>query len=228
MVTSLISNEVPQERKPNWLILREAAQYLVKNGKTVFTRKELTRAARQIDSTRSEASLDFEIDLVTVNSNSKDRYRDPDKLFLYRLDRGRYTLYNPEIHGSIDEYIYTKTLHVRKEFLTQITSELESRGYKVIESTHSAKPWNPNIVALENSSRVGIWIVDPSQDPNTQMRTLAYVIGSSILNRSLDKHIIILPQQVMNKIHTSIREELNKLHVKLVILREEKKYSISF
>lgn len=226
-MSRLDSSDVFQERKPNWVILREAAHYLVKNGKTVFTRKELTRIARQIDNTRSEASLDFEIDLVTVNSNSKDRYRDPDKLFLYRLDRGRYTLYNPEIHGSIDEYIYTKTLHVRKEFLTQIISELENRGYKIIESTQSTKPWNPNIVALENNTRIGVWIVDPSQDPSTQMRTLAYTIGSSILNRNLDKHIIILPQIVMNKIPTSVREELNRYGIKLVVLKEEKKYSIT-
>lgn len=222
------TNDYSQEKMPNWVLLREAAHHLVKNGKTVFTRKELTRVARQIDNTRSEASLDFEIDLVTVNSNSKDRYRDPDKLFLYRLDRGKYTLYNPEIHGSIDEYIYIKTLHVRKDFLTQIVSELENHGYKVVEIVQSPKPWNPNIIALENDSRIGVWIVDPSQDPNTQLRTLAYVIGSSLLNRDLDKHIIILPQLIANKIPNNVKEELIKLNIKLVALKEEKKYSILF
>ena len=62
-----------EEREPTWLVLKKAALELVKRGKTSFTRKELIEYARNhIDPTRSLTSLDFEIDLVTVNGNSKD------------------------------------------------------------------------------------------------------------------------------------------------------------
>lgn len=223
----MASNELVQARKPNWVVLKEAAQQLVKSGKTVFTRKELTRMARQIDDTRSEASLDFEVDLVTVNSNSKDKYRDLDKLFLYRLERGRYTLYNPELHGSIEEFLYAKTFHIKKEFLAQIVNELEARGYKVVETAQAAKPWSPNVVAIVDNSSVGVWIVDPSQYPTTQMKTVAYAIGSSMLNRSFEKHIIVLPQLILSRIPADVREQVEKFNIKFVTLREERKYSIA-
>ena len=223
---NLSSQEVSPERKPNWLILKEAAQELVKMGKTVFTRKELTMYARKLDPTRSEASLDFEIDLVTVNSNSKDKYRDPDKLFLYRIDRGRYTLYNPEIHGTIDSYIYQKTPPIRREFINEIARELEARGYR-IEVKQSNKPLTPNIVARVDNEKIGVWLVDPMQDPLTQLRTLAYIVGATILNRAFNKHIVILPQPLLSRIPLSVREVLNRMGVKLAVLKEEKRYSVT-
>ena len=220
------NQEVSPERKPNWLILKEAAQELVKMGKTVFTRKELTMYARKLDPTRSEASLDFEIDLVTVNSNSKDKYRDPDKLFLYRIDRGRYTLYNPEIHGSIYSYIYQRAPPIRREFINEIVRELESKGYQ-IEVKQSNKPLTPNIVARIDNEKIGVWLIDPMQDPLTQLRMLAYIIGSTILNKSFNKHLVILPQPLISRIPLSVRDMLNKIGVKLAVLKEEKRYSVS-
>lgn len=223
----MYNQEVSPERKPNWLILKEAAQQLVKMGKTVFTRKELTVYARKLDPARSEASLDFEIDLVTVNSNSKDKYRDPDKLFLYRIDRGRYTLYNPEIHGSIDNYIYQRMPPIRRDFINEVVRELESKGYK-IEVKQSSKPLTPNIIARYDNEKIGIWLVDPMQDPLSQLKTLAYIVGSAILNKSFAQHIIVLPQPLISRIPLSTREILSKMRIKLAVLKEEKRYTISF
>lgn len=215
-------------RKPNWLILKEAAQELMKIGKTVFTRKELTMYARKLDPSRSEASLDFEIDLVTVNSNSKDKYRDPDKLFLYRIDRGRYTLFNPEIHGSIDSYILQKTTPIRRDFLKQIIGKLEEKGIKAYENKFASRPLAPNIIAEENGIRTAIWIVDPSLDPANQIRALAYSIGSSILNRNFNKYLIVIPQNLANKLPREVRSILSKLNIKIAYLKEEKRYSLIF
>ncbi|RLG79623.1 MAG: hypothetical protein DRO13_05650 [Thermoprotei archaeon] len=213
-------------RKPNWLILKEAARDLIETGKTVFTRKELTLQARKIDPSRSEASLDFEIDLVTINSNSKDKYRDPDKLFLYRIDRGRYTIYNPEVHGPIENYLYYRPSTVRKEFLAEIIKKLEEVGYRAHENKASNKPLSPNIVAEINDKRIGVWVVDPSQDPISQLRTLAYAIGSSILNKNFSEYLVILPQNLLSKISLGTRDQLSKLGVKLAYLKEEKRYSL--
>ncbi|MEM4224751.1 MAG: hypothetical protein QXX93_02200, partial [Desulfurococcaceae archaeon] len=52
-------------RKPNWVLLKEAAESLYRSGKIYFTRKELIEEAKKKDPSRSDMSLDFEIDLVT-------------------------------------------------------------------------------------------------------------------------------------------------------------------
>jgi len=221
----LSSQEQNQDRKPNWLILKEAAEELYRSGKTVFTRKELTRYARKLDPSRSEASLDFEIDLVTVNSNSKDRYRDPEKLFLYRIDRGRYTLYNPEVHGPIDEYVY-RASPIRRDFIDEVVKELESHGYRV-EVKQPGKALAPDIIARINGEKVSVWLIDPMQDPLNQMKNLAYVIGSIMLSRGSGKHVIILSSSLLAKIPSSVKDLLKSMNVHLAVLKEEKKYTLS-
>lgn len=213
-------------RKPNWLVLKEAAQELMKMEKSVFTRKELTNQARRIDPSRSEASLDFEIDLVTINSNSKDRYKDPDKLFLYRIDRGRYTLYNPEIHGSLDDYILHRIPVISRDFISQVIEKLSREGYVARENKASNKPWAPMIIAEKDYSRIGVWVIDPNIDKLNQYKILAYIVGSSILNKSYEKHLVIAPQNLMNKIPSETREALAKHNIILIPVKEERIYNI--
>jgi len=198
---------------------------LYESGKTVFTRKELAMYAKKKDQSRSEASLDFEIDLVTVNSNSKEKYRDPEKLFLYRIDRGRYTLYNPELHGPIDEHVYG-TLSVRRDFVNEIARELENRGYK-IEARHPGKLLAPDIIAKLGNEKVSIWIIDPVQEPANQLKNLAYIIGSILLSRGYSKHIVIVPQKLLSRIPATTRDLFGSLNIRFMVLREERKYSIS-
>ncbi len=216
------------DRKPNWQILKEAARELIRSGKTVFTRKELTSYARKLDPARSEASLDFEIDLVTVNSNSKDKYRDPDKLFLYRVDRGRYTLYNPEIHGSIDNYLLQRIIPIRRDFLEQIINKLEEEGFHAREYRGNPRSLSPNIVAERNGERIGVWVIDPSLDPVNQTRLLAYSIGAILLNRNYTRYLLIIPYNLANKLSSEIRKLLESIGVRIAYLREERRYNIVF
>ncbi|MCC5990621.1 MAG: hypothetical protein LM558_03845, partial [Thermosphaera sp.] len=137
-------------KKPNWALLKEVAEELYRMGKITFTRKELASKAHEKDPTRSEMSLDFEIDLVTVNSSSKDKYKDPDKLFLFRLDRGRYTLYNPEEHGELDKFTGIQRVSAtRKQVLNEVLEELERLGYEATENKY-AKALQPDIIATRD------------------------------------------------------------------------------
>ncbi|ADI31723.1 DUF7669 domain-containing protein [Staphylothermus hellenicus] len=214
-------------KKPNWMILKEAAEQLVKSGKKRFSRKELTKFAKTLDPTRPETSLDFEIDLVTVNSNSKDRYRDPDKLFLFRIARGRYTLYDPEIHGPLEKYLEEyRFIPTRKHLLAQIIEELKKIGYEAYENQYHRKPLAPDIIAKENNERIGVWVIDPAIDKPTQLKALAYALGSAILNKKFNSHIITMPIDLVSSIPPELKELLEKLKVKIVLLKEEKKYAL--
>ncbi len=214
-------------KKPNWMILKEAAKQLVESGKKTFTRKELTRYAQSLDPSRPVTSLDFEIDLVTVNSNSKDKYRSPEKLFLFRIGRGRYTLYDPEVHGPLEKYLeYRLDFPTRRQILESIMEQLRREGYEVKEVKHLHKPLLPDLVAVKDGLRIGVWIVDPSADKNTQLKILAYAIGSALLN-NYDRTIITLPRELLTRIPYRIREELMKHNIKLTMLKEEKRYIIA-
>lgn len=214
-------------KKPNWMILKEAAEQLVKMGKKTFTRKELTKFAKSLDPTRPETSLDFEIDLVTVNSNSKDRYRDPDKLFLFRIGRGRYTLYDPEIHGPLEKYLEEhRFIPTRKYVLSQIIQELRDLGYEAYENQYHRKPLAPDIIAKKDSKRIGVWVIDPAIDQSTQLKALAYALGSALLNKKVDKHIITIPPNLVSKIPSELKEVLENLGVRIALLKEKKRYTI--
>lgn len=209
------------------MILKEAAEQLVKSGKKRFSRKELTKFAKTLDPTRPETSLDFEIDLVTVNSNSKDRYRDPDKLFLFRIARGRYTLYDPEIHGPLEKYLEEhRFIPTRKYLLAQIIEELKKIGYEAYENQYNRKPLAPDIIAKENNERIGVWVIDPAIDKPTQLKALAYALGSAILNKKFNRHIITMPIDLVSSIPPELKELLKKLRVEIVLLKEEKKYAL--
>lgn len=222
----MVSQVSFEDRKPNWLLLKEAVQELVESGKTVFNRKEIVDYAKKKDPSRSEASLDYEIDLVTVNSSSKDKYRDPDKLFLYRIERGRYTLYNPETHGTIEEFILPKTSVLDKELVEQIARSFVNEGFEVKIVKSSPKPFVSNMVIAKDGVKIGVWIIPPNIHTPDQLKLLAYAIGSSILDRTCDRHIIVLNQALYGKIPIQIREKLRNVSVELKQLKEEKKYSI--
>lgn len=215
-------------KKPNWMILKEAAEKLAKSGKRTFTRKELTRFAKQIDPSRPITSLDFEIDLVTVNSNSKDRYRTPEKLFLFRVGRGRYTLYDPEVHGPIEKYMDNQWYFpTRRQVLRSVVEQLERQGYRVDVVKQVHKPLSPDLIAEKNGARIGIWIVDPGSDKSTQLKTLAYAVGSALLN-AYDEALITLPPELLSRIPAELKDLLRSRGIKLVPLREEKRYVIVF
>jgi hypothetical protein len=223
-----VSSEEGLEKKPNWLLLKEAAEVLYRSGKTTFTRKELVAEVLKRDPSRSEMSLDFEIDLVTVNSGSKERYRDPEKLFLYRVERGRYTLYNPEEHGDLEKYIGSQRVLTisRKELLEEVTGIFEEQGYDVTVNK-TTRPLEPDIIAEKAEEEVcGIWVIDPALPLSAQYRQLAYAIGSSLLNKNYKEHVILVPGELYKRIPQEMVESLRNLNVKFAIIREERKYTI--
>ncbi len=213
-------------KKPNWALLKEVAEELYRMGKITFTRKELASKAHEKDPSRSEMSLDFEIDLVTVNSSSKDKYKDPDKLFLFRLDRGRYTLYNPEEHGELDKYTGIQRVSAtRKQVLNEVLEELERLGYEATENKY-AKALQPDIVATMDDIKTGVWVIDPGVDVSSQYKSLAYAIGSSMLNRSFNEYLIVLPEDLYKRITQDIIESLKPYKVRFVPIKEERKYTL--
>lgn len=223
-----MSTEEDIEKKPNWLLLKEAAETLYRSGKTTFTRQDLIAEVLKRDPSRSEMSLDFEIDLVTVNSGSRERYRDPEKLFLYRIERGKYTLYNPEEHGELEKYIGSQRVLTvsRKELIEEVLQVLEKQGYDVAINK-TTKPIEPDIIAEKSEEEVsGIWVIDPALPLSAQYRQLAYAIGSSLLNKNYKEHIILIPGELYKRVPQEIVEALKSNSVRLAIIREERKYSI--
>lgn len=216
-------------REPTWLVLKKAALELVKRGKTSFTRKELIEYARKhIDPSRSLTSLDFEIDLVTVNGNSKDRYRDPEKLFLFRVGRGRYTLYDPEIHGSIEKYLEQRTLTTgRKRIILGVAEGLRERGYSVEEVKKPTKPLSPDLIAYSDEEKIGVWIVEPVGDTRTQLKTFASSIGSALIERHKYNWVMVVaPPDILAMIPSEVKKLLEEKGIRLVVLAEERKYTI--
>ncbi|WFO75340.1 hypothetical protein J4526_00050 [Desulfurococcaceae archaeon MEX13E-LK6-19] len=218
-----------EEREPTWLVLKKAALELVKRGKTSFTRKELIEYARNhIDPTRSLTSLDFEIDLVTVNGNSKDRYKDPEKLFLFRIGRGRYTLYDPEIHGPIEKYLEQKTMTAgRKRIIRGVAEGLKSRGYNVEEVKKPGKPLSPDLIAYSDEEKIGVWVVEPVGDTRTQLKTFASSIGSALIERPKYNWVMVVaPPDILAIMPSDVREILEEKGIRLVVLAEERRYTI--
>nr|WP_237697110.1 hypothetical protein [Desulfurococcus amylolyticus] len=214
------------EKKPNWLLLKESAEELYRAGKIYFTRKELVDKAREKDPSRSEMSLDFEIDLVTVNSSSKDRYKDPEKLFLYRVDRGRYTLYSPEEHGELEKYIGIKKVSpARKHLIEEVVSELEKMGYDASENRY-AKPLQPDIVAEKGDEVVGVWVIDPGTPLSDQYKMLAYAIGSSLLNREYSEYIVVVPGELLKRVTKDLIDTLDRFKIRFATVREERRYTL--
>ncbi|MEM0199024.1 MAG: hypothetical protein QXJ16_00490 [Desulfurococcaceae archaeon] len=216
-------------RKPNWVLLKEAAESLYRSGKIYFTRKELIEEAKKKDPSRSDMSLDFEIDLVTVNSSSKDKYKDPDKLFLFRLERGKYTLYSPEEHGELEKYVGAqRVIAARRRLVEEVASTLENLSYDV-SINRTAKPMEPDMIAEKGEDvKVGIWLIDPSAPLSTQYRYLAYIIGSCLLNRNYTEYIILVPGELYKRIPHEIADVLARFNSKIAILKEERRYSIQF
>ncbi|MEM4434254.1 MAG: hypothetical protein QXY95_04990 [Thermosphaera sp.] len=213
-------------KKPNWVLIKEVAEELYRSGKIAFTRKELASKAHEKDPSRSEMSLDFEVDLVTVNSSSKDKYKDPEKLFLFRLDRGRYTLYNPEEHGELDKYTGIQRVSAtRKQVLKEVLEELERLGYEASENKY-AKALQPDIIASTDDSKTGVWVIDPGVDTASQYKSLAYAIGSCMLNRGYNEYLIVLPEDLHKRITQDIIDALKPFNVRFVPIREERKYTL--
>ncbi|MCY0867722.1 MAG: hypothetical protein OWQ48_00605 [Desulfurococcus sp.] len=216
------------ERKPNWLLLKEAAEELYRSGRTYFTRKELVSKAREKDPSRSEMSMDFEIDLVSVNSNSKDRYKDPEKLFLYRVGRGRYTLYNPEEHGELEKYIgIPRVSPARKHLIEEVIEKLESLGYDAYENRY-AKPLQPDVIAEGEDEVIGVWVIDPGVPLSDQHKMLAYAIGSSLLNREFNQYIIVSPGELLKRVTEDLVEMLGKFKIRFATVREDRRYTLQF
>ncbi|MEM1643319.1 MAG: hypothetical protein QXV30_00785 [Desulfurococcaceae archaeon] len=210
----------------NWRVLKEAALELSKGGATVFTRKELVERAISIDPSKPASSLDFEVDLVTVNGVSKDKYKDPEKLFLFRVGRGKYTLYDPEIHGPIEDYIPSILPPHRKSIAKSIAEALRSRGFTIDERT-STRPTSPDLIAVGSSGSIGIWIVDPSGDLKAQLRSMAHALGSAIIERrNYSEAIVAIPPTLASHVDAKLREYLESWNVRIVAFREERRYTL--
>ncbi len=216
------------EREPTWLVLKKAAEELVKKGRTTFTRRELiTYAKKYIDPERPESSLDFEVDLVTVNGSSKDRYRDPEKLFLFRIGRGRYTLYNPEIHGPIEEYLEVITrVPIRRTVVKSIAEVFKARGY-IVEEQRGGRVTAPDLVIRGNGEAIGVWIVDPMGEQRSQLRGFAYSLGSAIIERKrYSSSLVIVPPGLYTQLPEDIRAGLENIGVRIAIIKEERRYTV--
>ena len=217
------------EKEPTWLILKKAATELVELGRISFSRRELINYAKKhVDPEKPESSLDFEVDLVTVNGSSKDKYKDPEKLFLFRIGRGRYTLYDPELHGPLEKYLEISSgIPTRRYVLRNVADSLKSRGYSIHEVKPTGKAIVPDLIATSDGEKIGVWVIDPSIDSSTQMKALAYAIGSSLLNTEYDEHIITVPSNLVNKIKQSmLNKVIDKLNIKIAILKEKKQYVV--
>ncbi len=217
------------EREPTWLILKKAAEQLFKQGKIAFTRRELINYAKKyLAPDRPISSLDFEVDLVTVNGSSKDKYRDPEKLFLFRIGRGKYTLYDPELHGPIEKYLGVVTgIPTRKNVLENVAESLEKRGYHVQEVNQPGRATAPDLIATDGSEKVGIWVIDPAGDHRSQMRALAYSIGSALIERKKYNWVMVIaPPDILAHIPSDIREVLEKHGIRFVIIEEERRYTV--
>lgn len=213
-------------KKPNWLLLKEVAEELYRSGKVYFTRRELVDGVLHKDPSRSTLSLDYEVDMVCVNSSSKDKYRDPEKLFLFRVDRGRYTLYNPEEHGELDKYIEVRRVSIlRKQIIEEVIKMLENLGYDATINK-SSKPLQPDIVAEKEEGKIGVWIIDPGSLLSDQYESLAYAIGASLLNRKFTEHMIVVPADLMNRLPSNLMDMLKSFNVKFIAIKEERRYSL--
>lgn len=218
-----------QEREPTWLVLKKAALELMKRGQRTFTRRELiTYAKEYIDPERPTSILDFEVDLVTVNGSSKDKYRDPEKLFLFRIGRGKYTVYDPEFHGPIDKYLEITTRHpARRVVVKSIADELRARGYRVDEVKGVTRVTAPDLIARRDNEKVGVWIIDPIGDQRAQMRTLAYSLGSAIVeSKNYSWTLVLVPPSLLTQLPTNIRAILENIGVKVAVIKEERRYTI--
>ena len=218
-----------QDREPTWLVLKKAAIELTRKGLKTFTRRELiTYAKKYVDPDRPTSILDFEVDLVTVNGSSKDKYRDPEKLFLFRIGRGKYTVYNPEFHGPIDKYLEIMTKYpARRIVVKSIADELRARGYQVNEVKGVTRATAPDLIAKRDNERVGVWIIDPIGDQRAQMRTLAYSLGSAIVeSKNYSWTLVLIPPSRLTQLPSNIRSVLEKIGVKVAVIKEERRYTI--
>lgn len=216
-------------KEPTWLVLKKAAAELTRKGLKTFTRRELiTYAKKYIDPNRPASILDFEVDLVTVNGSSKDKYRDPEKLFLFRIGRGKYTVYDPELHGPIDKYIEMTTKHpARRVVVKSIVDELRARGYQVDEIKGISRATAPDLVAKRGNEKIGVWIIDPIGDQRAQMRTLAYSLGSAIVeSKNYSWVLVLVPPPLLTHLQPNIRSVLETIRVKVAVIREERRYTI--
>ncbi len=218
-----------QEREPTWQVLKKAALELMKMGHRTFTRRELINYAKKyIDPDRPVSILDFEVDLVTVNGSSKDKYRDPEKLFLFRIGRGKYTVYDPELHGPIDKYLEMTTRHpARRIVVKSIADELRARGYHVDEVRGATRATAPDLIASRDDERIGVWIIDPIGDQRVQMRTLAYSLGSAIVeSKNYTWTLVLVPPALLAQLPEKIRSILKDIGVRVAVIREERRYTI--
>ena len=218
-----------QDREPTWLVLKKAAIELTRKGLKTFTRRELTTYAKKyVDPDRPISILDFEVDLVTVNGSSKDKYRDPEKLFLFRIGRGKYTVYDPELHGPIDKYLEMMTRYpARRIVVKSISDELRARGYQVNEVKGVTRATAPDLIAKQDNERVGVWIIDPIGDQRAQMRTLAYSLGSAIVeSKNYSWTLVLIPPSLLTQLPSNIRSVLEKIRVKVAVIKEERRYTI--
>jgi len=208
-----------QDREPTWLVLKKAAIELTRKGLKTFTRRELiTYAKKYVDPDRPTSILDFEVDLVTVNGSSKE----------FRIGRGKYTVYNPEFHGPIDKYLEIMTKYpARRIVVKSIADELRARGYQVNEVKGVTRATAPDLIAKRDSERVGVWIIDPIGDQRAQMRTLAYSLGSAIVeSKNYSWTLVLIPPSLLTQLPSNIRSVLEKIRVKVAVIREERRYTI--
>jgi hypothetical protein len=60
-------------KKPNWLLIREAAEALYRSGKVYFTRKDLIEEVKKKDPSRSNESLEYDIELSVESTHYTTR-----------------------------------------------------------------------------------------------------------------------------------------------------------
>ncbi|MGC9122423.1 MAG: hypothetical protein ACP5HP_05720, partial [Thermogladius sp.] len=117
------------------------------------------------------------------------------------------------------------TIYPKPEENKEELNKLEERGFEVSENKTS-KPLLPDLTAWKDEKKIGVWVIDPSADRATQLKNLYLAIGSSMVDQSYDGYFIVMPQDLADKLSDRVKGVLESFNTKIIILKEEKKYTL--
>jgi len=92
--------------KPNWILLKECAEKLTREGKAPFTRRQLIDCVHEKHPDRGEGSLNPMIQGMTVNLKG-GAPGGIDKSIFYSVGRGLFELYDPKKHEQTSDTALT-------------------------------------------------------------------------------------------------------------------------
>jgi len=116
--------------KPNWILLKECAEKLTKEGRTPFTREQLINCVHEKHPDRGEGSLNPMIQGMTVNLKGGAPGGTGKNVF-YSVGRGLFELYDPNKNGRIPDPSPTaQTIEEVSPPVCEVKEEFSSRAEK--------------------------------------------------------------------------------------------------